>query len=186
MIEVEILGKYLIVEGFKNVKINSNVDEFLNRVRAKAGSCNVQVLDASLVAGFEHLYFAVLNALKSFESGLNISKNLAVEVLLFASGQDQIRIAIEKLGVKPSSSNLALVIIADNRDEAICALNNISDVLGGEKDQSIIELTDEKISNIIREFGISEAELEASMRGSLKDALKSVIIERAALLVVQR
>ena len=185
MIDAEILGKYLVVEGFKNVKIR-DVDEFLNLVRSKAGSCHIQVLDASLVAGFEHLYFAVLNALKSFESGLNISKSLAVEILLFASGQDQIRRAIEILGVKPSSSDIALIIVADSRDKAISVLNNVSDVLDGEKDQSVIELTDEKLSTIMRKFNISEAELEASMRGSLKDALKSILIERAALLVVQR
>jgi len=185
VIDAEILGKYLVVEGFKNVKIR-DVDEFLNLVRSKAGSCHIQVLDASLVAGFEHLYFAVLNALKSFESGLNISKSLAVEILLFASGQDQIRRAIEILGVKPSSSDIALIIVADSRDKAISVLNNVSDVLDGEKDQSVIELTDEKLSTIMRKFNISEAELEASMRGSLKDALKSILIERAALLVVQR
>ena len=185
MIDAEILGKYLVVEGFKNVKIR-DVDEFLNLVRSKAGSCHIQVLDASLVAGFEHLYFAVLNALKSFESGLNISKSLAVEILLFASGQDQIRRAIEILGVKPSSSDIALIIVAESRDKAISVLNNVSDVLDGEKDQSVIELTDEKLSTIMRKFNISEAELEASMRGSLKDALKSILIERAALLVVQR
>lgn len=186
MIEAEVLGKYLIVEGFKNVKIRYDIDEFLSLIRSKAGSCHIQVLDASLVAGFEHLYFAVLNALKSFEAGLNISRSLAVEVLLFASGQDQIRRAIEILGVKPSSCNVALIIVADNHGEAVSALNNISDFLGGERDQSVIELTEEKISTIVRKFNISEAELEASMRGSLKDALKSVIIERAALLVVQR
>jgi len=185
VIEAKILGKYLIVEGFRNVKIH-NVDEFLNRIRSRAGSCHIQVLDASLVAGFEHLYFAALNALKSFESGLNISKSLAVEILLFASGQDQIRRAIEILGVKPSSSDVALVIVADSRDEAVSAVNNISGVLDGERDESVIELTDEKVSAIMKRFNISEAELEASMRGSLRDALKSIIIERAALLVVQR
>jgi len=185
VIDAEILGKYLVVEGFKDVKIH-NIDEFLNLVRSKAGNCHIQVLDASLVAGFEHLYFAVLNALKSFEDGLNISKSLAVEILLFASGQDQIRRAIEILGVKPSSNKIALVIVADSRDEAVSVLNSVSDVLDGKRDQSVIELTDEKLHTIMRKFNISEAELEASMRGSLKDALKSILIERAALLVVQR
>jgi len=185
MIEAKILGKYLIVEGFKNVKV-CNVDKFLNLIRDKGENCHVQVLDASLVAGFEHIYFAVLNALKSFESGMNISKNLPVEILLFASGQDQIKRAIEILGVKPTSNKVILVIVANNRYEALSALNNILGVLGGERDQSLIELTDEKIPNIMKRFNISEAELEACMRGSFREALKSIMIERAALLVVQR
>lgn len=184
MIEAEVLGKYLIVEGFKNIKIK-DVEELLNLIKAESGNCQVQVLDATLVAGFEHIYFAVLNALKSFKSGLNISKSLAVEILLFASGQDQIKRAIEIFGVKPSSRNIVIVIISDNRDEAISTLEKLSRILNGEVDQSVIELTNEKIPVIISSLNISSLELEASMRGSLEDALKNVLIERAALLVTR-
>jgi len=49
----------------------------------------------------------------------------------------------------------------------------------------VIELTEEKIPNIIKIFNISETELEASMRESLKEAVKNVLIERAALLITQ-
>lgn len=185
MIESEVLDKYLLVVGFRNVKIN-NMDEFLNLIRLKSGSSQVQILDANLVADFEHIYFSVLNALKSFKSGLNISKNLAIEIMLFASGQDQIKKAIEILGVKSSSRSIAVVIIADSRDEAISTFNAISSAINGEVDESVIGLDDKKISNIINTFGISDFELEASMRGSLKDALKNVLIERAALLMTQR
>lgn len=185
MIESEVLGKHLIVEGFRNVKIN-NVDEFFNLIRSKSGSSQVQILNAELVAGFDHIYFSVLNALKSFKSGLNISKNLTIEILLFASGQDQIKRAIEILGVKSSSSSIALLIVANSSDEAISTFDAISSVINGEVDQSVINLNDEKISNILNAFGISNFELEASMRGSLKDALKNVLIERAALLITKR
>jgi tRNA threonylcarbamoyladenosine modification (KEOPS) complex Cgi121 subunit len=184
MIEAEVLGNYLIVEGFKDVKIKS-VEEFLGLIRAKSGRCQVQVLDAAFIAGFEHIYFAVLNALKSFRLGLNISKSLAVEILLYASGQDQIRRAIEILGVKQSSRNIALVIVANNRDEAIFTLKEISEIIDGEADQRVIDLTEEKIQGIINSFGISNLELDASMRGTLKDALKHILIERSALLITQ-
>ncbi|MEM2673970.1 MAG: KEOPS complex subunit Cgi121 [Candidatus Bathyarchaeia archaeon] len=184
MIETEVLGKYLIVEGFRNVK-SRDVKELLNLVKAESGDCQVQVLDATLVAGFEHIYFAVLNALKSFKSGLNISKSLAIEILLFASGQDQIKRAIEIFGIKPSSRNIVLVIIGDNRDEAISTLKRLSRIINGDVDQSVIELTDEKIPVIVSSLNISSLELEASMRGSLKDALKNVLIERAALLATR-
>ena len=184
MIEAEVLGKYLVVEGFKNVRIDS-VEEFLSLIRAKSGSCQVQVLDAAFVAGFEQIYFAVLNALKSFKIGLNISKSLAVEILLYVSGQDQIKRAIEILGVKQSSRTIALVIVADSRDEAIFTFNEVSKVINGEADQSVIDLTEEKMRGIINSFGISNLELDASMRGSLKDALKHVLIERSALLITQ-
>jgi len=185
LIEAEVLGKYLVVEGLRKVEI-IDVERTLNSIRARAGGCQSQVLDANMLAGFEHIYFAVLNALKSFRSGLNISKSLAIEMMTFASGQDQIREAIEILGVKPGLQNIAVAVIADRRDEALIALNNILDLLGGERDDGVIELTEEKIPAIVEKFNISNSELEASMRGSLKDALKNVIIERMALLITQR
>lgn len=185
MIEAEVLGKYLVVGGLRKVEI-IDVENTLNLIRARVGSCQFQILDASMVAGFEHIYFAVLNALKSFRSGLNISKSLAIEMMTFASGQDQIREAIEVLGVKPGLQNIAVAVIADSRDEAFAALNNILDLLGGERDDGVIELTEEKIPFMVERFNISSSELEAFMRGSLKDALKGAIIERMALLITQR
>jgi len=184
MIEAEVLGKHLVVEGFKNIEVK-DVNSLLNLIKKCSGKAHVQVMDATLIAGFEHIFFAVLNALKSFESGLNISKSLAIEILLFASGQDQIKKAIEFLGIKQSSSTAALVIVADEREEAIAVLEKISEFLKGERNHEVIELTEEKIPNIIETFNISEAEIEASMRESLKEAVKNVLIERAALLITQ-
>ncbi|MEM1586554.1 MAG: KEOPS complex subunit Cgi121 [Candidatus Bathyarchaeia archaeon] len=183
--EAEILDKHLIVEGFKNVKID-NIENTLNMIRAKFRGCHIQILDADYVAGFEHIFFASLNALKAFKAGYNISKSLPIEILLFASGQDQIKNAIELLGVKETTQNIVVVIVAEKRDEALSALNFIINAFGWEADQSVINLTDEKIPHIIGAFKISQPELEASMRGSLKDAVESILIERAALLVAQR
>lgn len=185
MIEAEVLGKHVVVEGFKDVKID-NIDKILNVIRVNSGNCHTQILDADYVAGFEHIFFAVLNALKAFKAGYNISRSLPMEVLLFASGQDQIKRAIEILGVKEITRNVALVIIAERREEALSALSSIINALGWKVDQGVIELTEEKIQPIVNAFMISQPELEASMRGSLKDAIKNVLIERAALLVTQR
>ncbi|MEM2913370.1 MAG: KEOPS complex subunit Cgi121 [Candidatus Bathyarchaeia archaeon] len=185
MIEARVLDKHLIVEGFKNIKIN-NLDSLFSFIKVSSRNCHVQILDAALVAGFEHIYFAVLNAIKSFKTGINVSRSLEVEILLFASGQNQIKRAIEILGIKPYSSSAALIIIADDHAEAIATLNYISNILDGERDHYVIELTDEKISGIIETFKISKLEIDASIRASLKDAVKNILIERAALLVTER
>lgn len=185
MIEAKVLDKHLLVEGFRNIKID-DIGKVFDIIRSNSGRCQVQVLDADFIAGFEHIYFAVLNALKSFRSGLNISRSMAIEILLFASCQDQIKRAIEILGIKPSTRNAALVIVAESREEAISAFNSISRGLGWEADQGVIELTNEKIKSIIKAFGISDQEIETSMRRSLEDAVKNTLIERAALLITQR
>jgi KEOPS complex subunit Cgi121 len=184
MKETKLLGRHIIIEGFRKVKVE-NIDALLGQVKKDTNDCHVQFFDARLVAGFDHLYFALLNALKAHETGKNISKNIAVETLLYASGQHQISKAIELLGIKPSSSQIALLVIAETRSKAVKALDKISDLLQGEKCDEIIELTDEKVEIMKKTFEIKDPEIEATLRKSEMEALTSLLIERAALLATQ-
>jgi len=184
MKEAEILGWYVLIEGFRDIKIE-NIETFLDQVRNETQGCHVQFFDAKFIAGFDHLYFAVLNAAKAFETGRNISKNLAVEMLLYASGQHQISRAIELLGMKSSSTQIAVLVAADTRQKALEALNRISCLLKGERDGKVIELTEEKVQTIKVAFSITDLEIEATLRKSEKEALISLLIERAALLATQ-
>ena len=117
--------KHVVVTGFRDAKIE-DVNAFLNLVREKAVNVEIQILDANLIAGWEHVYFAVLNSLKAFEAKLNISNSLAMEILLYASAHRQIDKAIDLLGVKPGSHHVAVVIMADTLKEAESAIENLS------------------------------------------------------------
>jgi KEOPS complex subunit Cgi121 len=183
---VEGFGQWVAFAGFKNVCVGE-VNQFLNRFRQIGGVTAVQFFDAGLVAGWEHLYFSVLNSLKAFESGTNISKSLSVECLLFASAQGQISFAFELIGVKKESSQVGVVVVAGGEKEAGRALSEVSASIGGKRDDSILELSDEKIPRIRRLFGISDVELGAT-RGSSgrKKALSDLVIEHVALLAVRR
>jgi len=185
MMETEILGWHMTIVGFRNVRIK-NIDAFFDLVKKGTEGCHVQFFDARIIAGFDHLYFAALNALKAFETGLNISKNLALDVLLFASGQNQIKEAVELLGIKPDSFQIAVLILADTRFKVSKALNYVSDLLQAEIGDEVIELTDGKVETIKRAFGITDLEIEATLRRTEKEALISLLTERAALLVTQR
>ena len=103
--------------GFKDVRFE-DAEEFIKAFRKeKRKDVTIQFFDGKLVATWEHLYFAVLNALMAFRTGRNISKNLAMEAMLYASAQRQIRKAIQLIGVKRGCcENLVVVIIGD--DEA--------------------------------------------------------------------
>jgi len=184
MIEKEILGRHVVFAGFNNVKI-SDVDALLRRVRKETSGCQVQLFDAKMIAGVEHLYFAVLNALSAIDSGNKISESPAVEILLYTSGQHQIDRAIRMLGVKLGSSQIVAVILSENREKLIGAMRRISRVIGGEECDGVIDLTDEKFRVIKSAFEVSDAELEATLRRSKKEALTSILIERSALLVTQ-
>jgi len=185
--KLEDFNMYVAIVGFRNVKI-MDVNGFFNLVRKKVKEAHVQFFDATLIAGWEHLYFAALNALNAFKNKQNISNSLAVEALLFASAQRQITKAVETLGIRPESSQVAVLIIAETLQKATEALEIISKIISGERDDNTLKLTDEKIEGIQRLFNISDLELKAKLRkeGLEKEALIDLVIEHAALLATQR
>ncbi|MDH5793660.1 MAG: KEOPS complex subunit Cgi121, partial [Candidatus Bathyarchaeota archaeon] len=84
---IEEFGKYAAITGFRNVQIK-DTEEFLKKICKKKGSnVETQFFDAKYVATWQHLYFAVLNALTAFKNKGNISKSVTMETLLYASAQ---------------------------------------------------------------------------------------------------
>ncbi len=176
----------IAIAGFKNVKI-SDVNSFLERVRREVGKNQVQFFDAKLIAGQQHLYFAALNALKAFENKSNISSSLAVEALLYASAQRQITKAVDALGVKQDSSQVAVLVMAENSRGMADCLKVVSRLIAGERDDAVLELTDEKIRGIKRLFGISDLEIEAKLKrkGLEREAFADLVVEHVALLAIR-
>jgi KEOPS complex subunit Cgi121 len=184
---LEDFNRYVAIAGFRNVKIK-DVNGFLGDVRKEIGEAHVQFFDAKLIASQWHLYFAALNALKAFEKKLNISSSLAVEALLYASAQRQIRKAVDMLGIKPSCTQVAVLVIGKTENEVDMALETISELMPGERDDSVLKLTDEKFDGIKKLFGVSDLEIEAKLRreGLERETLVDLVIEHVALLATQR
>ena len=184
---VEGFTKYIAIAGFTDVNIR-HVDGLLKDVRENLGHVHVQFFDARFVATDEHLYFAALNALQAFEHGLNRSRNLAVEVMLYASAQRQITNAVNLIGITPDSNRVAIVIISETEPEADAALEMLSNLIEGQRKDAVLALTDSKIATIRRLFGISDLELQASSAGrvSREQALVDLVVEHVALLATER
>ncbi len=176
----------ITILGFRNVKIE-NINAFFEPFRREKVGAFVQFFDAKRVASPQHLYFAALNALNAFEKKTNISNSLAVESLLYASAQRQITKAVEMLGIKQSTSEVAVLVMAENRRENANCSKIVTDFIPGERDDSILELTDKKIKPIKKLFRISDLEFEAKLEriGLEKEALTDLVIERMALLVTK-
>jgi len=181
--QVEELGKHIVIAGFKDVKI-WNVKEFLNIIRKeKPLNVQIQFFDARFVATWQHLYFAALNALTAFENKSNISKSLAMESMLYASAQSQIRKAMKLLGIKSNMSKIAVLVIGENLESVTSALSLVLKQVKGERDDTILKLSEEKAIVIRKIFGISDVELETVMeRDRFEKALIDLVIERVALL----
>jgi tRNA threonylcarbamoyladenosine modification (KEOPS) complex Cgi121 subunit len=183
---IEEAGKYVELTGFRNVNIN-DAEEFVKAARrATSQTAWIQFFDAELVATWQHLYFAVLNALLAFRNKRNISKSVAMETMLYASAQRQIRKALKFMGVKRDSANVAVVIIGENSDSVQAVLSAVSKRVDAEPDETVLELTREKTQRICKVFGIGANELEAVMeKKDVAQALVGLVIERTALLSTQ-
>ncbi|MDH5448795.1 MAG: KEOPS complex subunit Cgi121 [Candidatus Bathyarchaeota archaeon] len=184
--QIEDFSKHIGIVGFRDVQI-SDVDHLLSLVRQKLGDVTVQFFDAQLVAGWQHLYFATLNSLKAFKNRTNISKNLAVECLLYASAQRQIRVALNLMGIKQNSSQIAVLVVADEENVAEKSLTEVSKLILGKRDDGVLDLSVEKMAYIRRLFDISDTELAAKLEeDGEKKALSDLVIEHVALLVTRR
>jgi tRNA threonylcarbamoyladenosine modification (KEOPS) complex Cgi121 subunit len=185
--KLEGFDKYFTVAGFKNVKV-ADVNRFFSQVKKLAGKACVQFFDADSIADFDHLRFATIDALTAFKNKLNISNSVAMETLLYASAQHQIKDSLKLLGISSKSTRVAVLILTETEEQASTVLDSVSELLPGKRDDSVIEFTDEKVSRIRRLFGISQLEVEAQTkrkRGE-KEALTDLVIEHMALLAVQR
>ena len=105
--------------------------------------------------------------------------------MLYASAQRQIRKALQLMGVKSASANVAVVIIGANPDSVKAALSAVSKRVGAEPDETVLELTREKTRSIRKAFGIAAEELEAVGKKDAAQALVNLVIERTALLSTQ-
>jgi KEOPS complex subunit Cgi121 len=173
----------VLVGGFSGLDVES-VDDLLKQVGEEVSPCIFQLFDADRVAGWEHLYFAAVNAVKAFESGASFSKSMALEILLYASCQDQITRAFDIIGLAQYTRRAALLVMGQSDEEAEHAFERASKILGA-ADDSVLSVGDEKLELLRRTYSISDTELD-TIGGDRKEALTRLIIERGALLAVHR
>jgi tRNA threonylcarbamoyladenosine modification (KEOPS) complex Cgi121 subunit len=179
--------KYIAIAGFRGTKI-ANVDRFCKKVKTlKPAGVEAQFFDARKIATWQHLYFSALNALTSFENKTNVSRSLAMEIMHFASAQRQIREAVSKIGISSESAEVAVAIVGARQKAIEKTLAMISRLLGGKRDDAVLELTPEKIREIREAFDISPEEFGAVGSGKESEqALVDLILERVALVSTLR
>jgi tRNA threonylcarbamoyladenosine modification (KEOPS) complex Cgi121 subunit len=179
-------GKYADITGYQDVMFDI-ADSFLKANRKQnPQDVSVQFFDAELIATQEHLYFAVLNTLEAFKKKTNVSKSQAMETMLYASAQRQIQKAIDRCGIKPQTTKMAVILIGEDPGEIELALKEITKTVSAEPDISVLEMTKDKEEKIIKAFEITEEELKTVMKVNCREnAIVDLVIERIALLSIQ-
>ena len=177
---------FISICGFRDVKIQK-VNQFLEKAK-KIIPCSVQFFNADNVSGAKHLFFAAINAICAIMKNKNISDSLPMETMLYTSGRRQINKAIEIVGLKPTTSKVAVLLIDKKRNNIIRAERLLSKIILGVRDDEILEVRDsEKIMRLKFLFNISDLEIEAVRQEEqdVGDVVTELIIERSALLVFE-
>jgi tRNA threonylcarbamoyladenosine modification (KEOPS) complex Cgi121 subunit len=182
---LEEYGKTVEVTGYRGIWFET-AETYLKTNRKHPQNVEIQFFDADLTATPQHLYFAALNAIEAFSQKTNISKTLAMETMLFASAQGQIQKAIQQAGINAETKNMAVIIIGDNSKQVDLALELVTKAVDAPQDETVLDLTEDKIVKIKKAFAISDRELQSATRGkSLEEAIAALVIERMALVSTQ-
>jgi KEOPS complex subunit Cgi121 len=154
-------------------KVDS-VEDFISSAQEFFGSSKslFQFFNADLVLGKEHIISAYEHAKRSFESENNISQSLAMEILIYVSGEVQIASALKKVGIKDGSERIAMIV-----DEGL-DLDGLLVHLGFKQDDEVLEFSESKLEK----FGIGKEEKNSVS----PDKIKDLILERVALVDVRK
>ncbi len=169
------------IGGFRDADV-SDPRRLVTKVTKAVEPQVAQLFDAGMVAGFEHLHMASVNAASAIGGGYSISKSIATETMLRIAAVDQITKAIEAVGVNPRTRAVALIVFAPTVADAQAAYSKASALLGRE-DDSALGLDEAKYARLKEWYDVGDEELEAAGgRGSLV----GLIVERGALLSLRR
>lgn len=138
------------ISGARVEKIES-VDEVFEKMdtyRSK-NDIFIQLFDAEKVVGKEHLIWAFQKAKETFENDTNRANDLEMETLLWASGEWQIKDAIDNMGIDDETKDIALIVEKNEVD--------FLEYMGWTKDDDVLKPSLEKLEN----FGIQPEEIDS-------------------------
>lgn len=148
----------------------------------------IQLFDSEKIATWKHLFIAALNAIAAFKQSRNVASQLSLEILLYATGQRQIKDAINLLGVSKQTRKVAVLILGDGREKIIAFFEKIISLLNGREEEKLLEINSkEKMQQLLNIFKITEEEIYATMREEdKKEAVVKSILDRISVFAVEK
>ena len=137
---------------------------------------SIQLMDAKMVYGKRHLESSVLHAERAFRTDTNLSGDMAIEVLLYSSGERQIKQAISKMGISEVTTGVAVVICIDDGSPA----KEMHEILDGILEGLSLKRNDSLLEgdrSVLERFGIDPSEIE----NTDENAWGNIILSRVAM-----
>ena len=136
------------------------IEDFIKNVHifSEKNDIVVQIFDAEMIFGKNHLTSSVEHAIRSMNNGTNTTNSLEKEILLYSSGERQIKIAIDKMGIKKNTNKFAIVFLPENIESLKKIGNLISEFLNKNNLRKHDEVLEGDVNGLIN-YGIDEKEL---------------------------
>jgi len=156
-----------------------DIDSFLKQIISFAQKHHIiiQVVDANMIFGKAHLISSVKHAIRAIERKTDTTNSLDKEILLYASGERQIKLSISKMGIKKGYGNIAFVIVNDVEAED----NRLSDHLVDEIQKRFSLVIDDSVLegdiDTLKKFGINKE----AMATVSEDRYGDLILEKVAM-----
>jgi tRNA threonylcarbamoyladenosine modification (KEOPS) complex Cgi121 subunit len=135
----------------------------------------IQVFDADLIYGKNHLISSIKHAQRAIKRGKNTTNSLAMEIILYASGDRQLKLAIPKMGLKDDINKTAFIIL--NKNNNYKNINNLIEellkLLSLKRCDNVLNGNEETL----KKFGIYKNEIKTIS----KKNFENLIIEKIAL-----
>jgi KEOPS complex subunit Cgi121 len=137
---------YRILGGISDI---DDVESFIDEINqfAQIQGIHVQVLDAGMICGLNHMESAITHALRAYDEHRMATQTLEMEVLLYASGERQLTRAIPKMGVKKDSHSMVVSILSGNHSlyELDRIIRLFKEQFEFKEDSSVISVSIEKL-----------------------------------------
>lgn len=155
-----------------------NVDNFLKNIFnfAQKNNIIIQVFDADMIYGEIHLLSAFKHAKRAMDRKTNTTKSLGMEILLYASGERQLKLAIPKMGIKKGQVKIAFILISENQEITNKIINDMMDSTCLTQDDLVLLGN----KNTLKNFGINENEIKTVTKAKYED----LILEKVAMVDV--
>lgn len=174
-------NRWVTITAAENIKLN-DINETLSKLDQIVEGKIYQLFDADKITDQNHIYYAAANAYYAMENSNNISNKLDIEILLYASTQNQISKAIKLIGLSKSTRRIAIIVLSEIKDDPTAA--KIAQYLGDPNDKAL-ELNPEKYETLKQLYEITDSAIDTTGYEKYK-ALTSLITEKSTLISLRR
>ena len=154
-----------------------SIESFIESINyfSEEHSLLIQVFNAEMICGKRHLQSAVEHAIRALNQQRMSTQSIQMEVLLYASGERQLKHAIPKMGVKQGRGLIAILFLraSGTKQSLRNDINLFLKTFQIKRDDSVLDVSERKIQN----WGFSKKEMTTINTDSYED----LILEKIAI-----